>query len=71
MASSLSNLVNNFFEDILKLKFILIHKLKCKYGHDDEICGIKYKYCNCFLEIWKILLMQITRTQKEFVKILK
>ena len=45
MASSLSNLANNFSEDI--------HRIKCKFGHDDkkcEICGIKYKYCNCFLE---------------------
>ena len=27
--------------------------MKCKYGHDDkkcETCGIKYKYCDCFLE---------------------
>ena len=28
MASSLSNLVNNFSEEI--------HKMKCKYGHDDK-----------------------------------
>ena len=45
MASSLSNLVNNLSEGI--------HRIKCKYGHDDkkcEICGIKHKYCNCFLE---------------------
>ena len=30
-----------------------IHRIKCKYRHDDkkcEICGIKYKYCECFLE---------------------
>ena len=36
MASSLSNLVNNLSEGI--------HKLKCKFGHDDkkyETCGIK------------------------------
>ena len=36
MASSLSNLVNNLSE-----------------GHDDqkcETCGIKCKYCDCFLE---------------------
>ena len=42
LASSLSNLVNNFSEGI-----------KCKFRHDDkkcEACGIKYKYCNCFLE---------------------
>ena len=45
MASSLSNLVNNLFEGI--------HKIKSKYGHDDnqcENCRIKYKYCDCFLE---------------------
>ena len=45
MASSLSNLVNNFSEGI--------HRIKCKYVHDDkkcEICGIKYKYWECFLE---------------------
>ena len=45
MASSLSNLVNNLSEGI--------HRIKCKSGHDDkqcETCGIKYKYCNCFLE---------------------
>ena len=45
MESSLSNIVNNFSEGI--------HRIKCKFGHDDkkcEICGIKYKYCDCFLE---------------------
>ena len=45
MASSLSNLVNDFSEGI--------HKIKYKYGHYDkkcETCGIKYKYCDCFLE---------------------
>ena len=45
MASSLSNLVNNLCEGI--------HKIKYKYGHDDKIyetCGIKHKYCDCFLE---------------------
>ena len=45
MASSLSNLVNNLSEGI--------HRIKCKFGHDDkkcETCGIKYKYCDCFLE---------------------
>ena len=45
MASSLSNLVNNFSEGI--------HRIKCKCKHDDkkcETCRIKYKYCNCFLE---------------------
>ena len=45
MASSLSNLVNNLSEGI--------HRIKCKYGHDDNKCEIyiiKYKYCNCFFE---------------------
>ena len=44
MVSPLSNLVNNLSEGI--------HKVKCKYGHDDktcETCEIKYKYCDCFL----------------------
>ena len=30
-----------------------IHRIKCKYGHLDKKCetsGIKYRYCNCFLE---------------------
>ena len=45
MASSSLNLVNNLSEGI--------HRTKCKYRHDDkncETCGIKYKYCDCFLE---------------------
>ena len=45
MASSLSNLVNNFSERI--------QRIKCKYRHDDkkyDTCRIKYSYCNCFLE---------------------
>ena len=45
MASSLSNLVNNLFEGI--------RWIKCKFEHDDKKCetyGIKYKYCDCFLE---------------------
>ena len=45
MASSLSNFVNNLFDKI--------YKFKSKYRHEDEkceICGIKYKYCDCFLE---------------------
>ena len=42
IASSLSNLVNNHFEGI--------HRIKCKYEHDKkcETCGIKYKYCDCY-----------------------
>ena len=45
MGSSLSNLVNNLSGGI--------HNVKCKFRHDDrkcETCGIKYKYCDCFLE---------------------
>ena len=45
MVSSLSNLPNNFSEGI--------HKIKCKHVHEDkkcDICGIKYKYYNCFFE---------------------
>ena len=45
MASLLSILVNNLSEGI--------HRIKCKFGHDDEkceTCGIKYEYCDCFLE---------------------
>ena len=43
--SLLSNLVSSLFE--------VIHRIKCNFGHDDkkcEICVIKYKYCDCFLE---------------------
>ena len=45
MARSLSNLVNNFSERL--------HRIKCKLGHEKKkckTCGIKYKYCDCFLE---------------------
>ena len=45
MARSLSNLVNNLSAGI--------HKIKCKYGHDDkknQTCGIKYIYCDCFFK---------------------
>ena len=44
MASSLSDLVNNFAEGI--------HEIKGKYGHENkncESCEINYKYCGCFL----------------------
>ena len=30
-----------------------IYRIKSKFRHDDKICetcGIKYKYCDCFLE---------------------
>ena len=45
VASSSSNLVNSLSEGI--------HRIKYKFGHDDkkcELCGIKFKYCDCFLE---------------------
>ena len=45
MASSLSNLVNNLSKEL--------HRIKCKVENDDKKCetrGIKYKYCDCFLE---------------------
>ena len=45
MADSLSNFVNNLSEGI--------HKIKCKYGHNDKKCETfrtKYKYCDCFPE---------------------
>ena len=44
-ASSLSNVVNNIPGGV--------HKIKCKHGLNDkkcEICRIKYRYCDCFLE---------------------
>ena len=46
MTSSLSNLVNNVSNKI--------HRIKCKYGHDDkkcENCAVKCKYYDCFPEI--------------------
>ena len=45
MPNLLSNFVNNLAEGI--------HKIKCKYGHDDKKCetyGIRYKKWACFLE---------------------
>ena len=44
MANSLSNFVNNLSE--------AIRGVKCKFALDDkkcETCGIKYKYCDFFL----------------------
>ena len=41
MASSLASLINNLSEGI--------HRIKCKYEHDDKkcgTCGIKDKYCD-------------------------
>ena len=45
MASSLTNLVNNLPEGL--------YRKKCKLRHDDKncaLCGIKDKYCDCFVE---------------------
>ena len=45
MASSMLNLANNLSAGV--------HRIKCKLGYGDkkcEICGIKYKCCDCFLE---------------------
>ena len=45
MANSLSNLVDNLPEGL--------HRINCKLGYDGKkckACGIKYKYCDCFLE---------------------
>ena len=45
MAVLVYNFVNNLS--------LTIHRIKCKYGHDDEkpeTCRIKYKYGDCFLE---------------------
>ena len=44
MTSLSSTLVNNLSEGV--------HKIKCKFGNDEKnvTCGIKYKYCYCFLE---------------------
>ena len=49
IASSLSNLDNNLSEGV--------HRIKCQFGLCDKKCeteGIKYKYCNIFLEYTKI-----------------
>ena len=48
MASSLSNLVNNFSEGN--------YEIKCKYERDDKKCetfGTTYKACHSFLEYTK------------------
>ena len=50
MTSSLSNLLNNLAEGI--------HEIKCKYKHDDKKCkncGIKFKYCECYLEYTNVI----------------
>ena len=44
MANSLQNFINNLSEGI--------NRIKCKFRHGDkkyETCGIRYKYCDCFL----------------------
>ena len=44
LTSSSWNLVNNYEG---------IHEISCKYRHYDKklkTCGIKYKYCQCYLE---------------------
>ena len=49
MAISSSIPVNNLSKEI--------HRIKCKQEHDDKECetfGIKYQYCNCFLEHKKL-----------------
>ena len=41
----MADLLNNLPEGI--------QKIKCKFRHSDdkcETCGIKYNYCDCFLE---------------------
>ena len=45
LASSSSNLIINLSEGLHRIKWISEHDYK-KF----ETCGIKYKYCNCFLE---------------------
>ena len=42
VSCSLSDLVENFSEGI--------HKIKCKYWHDNKKSEIKYKDCECYLE---------------------
>ena len=45
MASSLPNLASDLSEGV--------YKIKCKFGYNDkkcETCGIKNKYCHCFLK---------------------
>ena len=49
MASLLLSLVDNISEEI--------PRIKCRYEHSNkkyETCGIKYKYCRCFLEYTNI-----------------
>ena len=70
MANSLSNIVINNAEGI--------HKIKCKYDHDDkncETCEIKYKDCLSFLEhthfkydLIKINVYVVIRIKNEILK---
>ena len=32
------------------LSIISLHRIKCKHGHDEKTCRIKYNYSECFLE---------------------
>ena len=53
MASSLSHLINNFGEEI--------RKIKCKNEQNNIKCetlGIKYKHCNFFLEHTRFKMIQ-------------
>ena len=43
MTRSLSNLVNNLSEGI--------HKIKCKFGHDDKKCELNISVATAFLNI--------------------
>ena len=86
MASSLSNHVNNLAEGIYRIecKFGLDNKKceTCRIKYKDCDCFLGYKkfndnlikhkclFCNINFQV-KILLMQITHTEKEFVKILR
>ena len=45
MASSLSNFADNLVKEI--------HKINCKYGHDNKKCGIKCNDCECCVELHK------------------
>ena len=63
MASLLLNLVNNLSEGL--------HGIKCKLGDYNkkfETCGIKYKYCDCFLEAGTFLMQPHPLTSFEMQK---
>ena len=50
IASSLSNVLNNLSERL--------YRIECKLRHDNEkreTCGIKYKYCDCYIQTLKII----------------